>query len=285
MRSMRSTRRFCRLFVVYHQRCLPRYSLFTEPSATATHTMMYLMYMLVRGLFLVCGTWRQVSHSLCSEIWATMSVTIWVFFLADVEKIFSHYCELRSRIVGGAYCHFRLVTAWPFYLRDGTRLRTISSAHPFSKYYFQSQRWKSAILPISPKLYQLLPVLHGRFPQLEVFTICVSMPVDADISGTFDVLAIAPRLKHLAFRDLGSDLTPVIEGSHLVTFCDDRQTMDRTGTLHHMYLGIIRDAPSLEEFSVGYQRHYEVTLPDASPHRASGPTRFDCWRGCNPTQL
>ncbi|PBK66953.1 hypothetical protein ARMSODRAFT_1020924 [Armillaria solidipes] len=130
----------------------------------------------------------------------------------------------------------------------------------------QSQRWKSVILSISPGLFQLLPFLRGRIPELEAFNICLDWLADVDdeITGTFDALAIAPRLKHLVLEDWGSDLIPVIDASasHLVTFCDDRQVTDRAGTLHQ---GIIRDAPSLEKFSVGYQRPREGALPAASP--------------------
>ncbi|KAK0499639.1 hypothetical protein EDD18DRAFT_1349833 [Armillaria luteobubalina] len=187
-------------------------------------------------------------------------------FLADVKKILSHYYELRSRTVGGCLLSLEINDDVVFLPPKWNEVEDSKLNESLLKILLsQSQRWKSAILSISPELYRLLPVLHGRIPELETFSIFVSMPVDADISRSFDVLAIAPRLKYLALQDLGSDLTSMIEASHLVTFCDNRQTMDRTGTLHHMYLSIIRDAPSLEEFSVGYQCHYEVALPDASP--------------------
>lgn len=214
----------------------------------------------------VCGTWRQVSHTLCSEIWANMSIKFWAGVFGRRKKDSLSLLRAALSYSRGCLLSLEINDDVVFLPPKWNEVEDSKLNESLLKILLsQSQRWKSAILSISPELYRLLPVLHGRIPELETFSIFVSMPVDADISRSFDVLAIAPRLKYLALQDLGSDLTSMIEASHLVTFCDNRQTMDRTGTLHHMYLSIIRDAPSLEEFSVGYQCHYEVALPDASP--------------------
>lgn len=56
----------------------------------------------------------------------------------------------------------------------------------------------------------------------------------------------------------------MIEASHLVTFFDDRST-DGVGTLHRIFLDIIRDAPSLESFGVNHQGSSEGALPVTAP--------------------
>ncbi|PBL02999.1 hypothetical protein ARMGADRAFT_280808 [Armillaria gallica] len=81
----------------------------------------------------------------------------------------------------------------------------------------QSQRWKSVIISISPGFFHLLPPLRGKIPELEAFDICIES-LEGDVTGTFDGLEIAPRLKHLVFEEWGFGLIPVIEASHLPSF-------------------------------------------------------------------
>ncbi|KAK0444363.1 hypothetical protein EV421DRAFT_1800696 [Armillaria borealis] len=212
----------------------------------------------------VCGTWRQVSHTLCADVWATMLVPISGHLGRRKKDLLS---ILRAAL---SYSRSCLLSLW---MKDGglwlsgwdVEAREISESL-LKILLSQSQRWKSVIISISPGFFHLLPLLRGKIPELESFDICVES-LDGDNTGTFDGLEIAPRLKHLVFEEWGFGLIPVIDASHLVTFCDDRPA-DSVGILHRMYLDIIRDAPSLETFSVNHQGSSEGALPVAAPRIA-----------------
>ncbi|SJL02447.1 uncharacterized protein ARMOST_05774 [Armillaria ostoyae] len=217
----------------------------------------------------VCGTWRQVSHTLCADIWATMSISISDVLGRSKKDPFS---LLRAALSFGGRCLLSLRVEDSLRGLPGWNAETFQveiSESLFKILISQSQRWQSVILSIHPRLFQLLPLIRGRIPELEAFNICLDSlaaqaGMDGDINGTFDALAIAPRLKHLAFEEWGLRLIPVIEASHLVTFFDDRST-DGVGTLHRIFLDIIRDAPSLESFGVNHQGSSEGTLPVTAP--------------------
>ncbi|KAK0243208.1 hypothetical protein EDD85DRAFT_320136 [Armillaria nabsnona] len=209
----------------------------------------------------VCGTWHQVSHTLCADVWATMLVSISGHLGRRKKDLLS---ILRAALSYSRRC---LLSLW---MKDGGLWLSgwDGEAHEISESLLkillsQSQRWKSVIISISPGFFHLLPLLRGKIPELEAFNICLES-LDGDVTGTFDGLEIAPRLKHLVFEEWGFGLIPVFEASHLVTFCDDRPA-DGVGILHRMYLDIIRDAPSLEKFSVSHQGSSEGALPVAAP--------------------
>ncbi|SJL02389.1 uncharacterized protein ARMOST_05716 [Armillaria ostoyae] len=183
----------------------------------------------------VCRSWRQVSRSLCPSSWATFSVPVRQKMEKDpislLKAALSHCGNRRLKFTFDG-------PRWDSRDVDMEVRRTSKSL--FQILLSLSHRWKSVDLDITQELFQLLP-------------------------SSFNALEFAPSLKCLTFKGLRDCLLPVsVPTSNLVKFSDDRAT-DYFGHLHQMYLDIVRDSPSLEEFEVRHQGQAEGDLPVATP--------------------
>ncbi|KAK0461749.1 uncharacterized protein EV420DRAFT_1640053 [Desarmillaria tabescens] len=185
----------------------------------------------------VCRLWRQVLYSLCPSSWTTFMVPTYPRMRRDPTSLLkAALSRCGNRQLEFIFCG----PSWDPRDADMEVRRTSKSL--FQILLSLSHRWKFVTLDIVHELFQLLSSVRAKIPCLETCNITTD-----PITGPFNALEFAP-----------------ISTSNLVTFSDDRMT-DYFGSLHQMYLDIIRDSPFLEELEVAHQGEAEGILPVATP--------------------
>ncbi|KAK0239696.1 hypothetical protein EDD85DRAFT_822897 [Armillaria nabsnona] len=205
----------------------------------------------------VCSRWRMIINYHSSKLWSKPICRV-----ATIMPFPRNSLSLLTTALNRSGQHDLSIS-----FRDiGTHhvsLETISALlHLFMNH---STRWREARLSLRPTLCDVLTVVRGRVPALSILELTCLQPVQVSV----DAFEIAPRLSNVMLHGMGENARVPIPASGLVSFQDDRAYADLVTTRY--FLDIIRKAPQLQTFEVGYH-HLKEDLSLSHYQRIRSPS-------------
>ncbi|PBK92992.1 hypothetical protein ARMGADRAFT_144129 [Armillaria gallica] len=206
----------------------------------------------------VCSRWRMIINYHSSKLWSKpicRVATIMPFprnslslLTTALNRSGQHHLSISFRDIGTHHVSLETISALLHLLMN------------------HSTRWREARLNLRPTLCDALTVVRGRVPALSILELTCLQPVQVSV----DTFEIAPRLSNVMLHGMGENARdPIIPASGLVSFQDDRGYADLVTTRY--FLDIIRKAPQLQTFEVGYH-HLKEDLSLSHYQRIRSPS-------------
>ncbi len=205
----------------------------------------------------VCSKWRMIVNCHSSKLWSKP-----ICHTTTVRPFPKNSLSLLTTALSRSGQH-DLSISFHDTETDRVSFETISALlHLLMNH---STRWKEVRLSLRPTLCDALTVVRGRVPALSVLRLTCTQPVQVSV----DAFEIAPRLSNVMLHGMGENARVPIPASGLVSFRDDRAYADLVTTRY--FLDIIRKAPQLQTFEVGYH-HLEEDLSLSHNQRIRSPS-------------